>query len=57
VTLNLVCPTTPLGAILAEVRRHVSVEAGRHLGRAVRRVDLTVSRLVTDPSRPVRRVL
>ena len=52
VTVALTYPTVPISGVLADVRRRIASEAGRQLGRPVRRIDLTVSDFVTKPTRP-----
>ena len=52
ITVALTYPTVPISGVLADVRRQIASEAGRQLGRPVRRIDVTVSDFVTKPTRP-----
>jgi hypothetical protein len=57
VSVTLEYPTAPLSGVLATLRRDVTAEAGRQLGRPVRRMELTVADFVTRPPAPARRVM
>jgi hypothetical protein len=57
IEFTLEYPTRPLSDILDEVRTHLAGEAGRQLGRPLRRIRLTISEFDSEPSRRPRRVV
>jgi hypothetical protein len=57
VAVTLEYPTDPLSGVLATLRRDVTAEAARQLGRPVRRMELTVAEFVTSRPAPPRRVV
>ena len=50
-------PTRPLSEVLADLRRTIGAEAGRQLGRPVRRIDITIADFAPNPGRRARRVV
>jgi uncharacterized alkaline shock family protein YloU len=57
VSFRLEYPTDRLSRVLADVRRRITSEISRQLGRPVRRIDLTVAEFTTSLPAPRRRVI